>query len=199
MRIMGLDPSMSCTGLSLPDGSTMAIKPKGKGDDRLREIADHIHIAASGCSAELVVMEGLFGLYKGESARVIPMVHGAIRLTLLRLPVPYMVLHPTTLKRFATGKAAANKTDMALAALKRLGREYGTDDECDADWLRIAGRFAYGLEEPGFRVNERVFMPQDQVRALRRTAGRKPEPIVWPVIGGREPWPQMKGPGGLNI
>lgn len=197
MRIMGIDPSVSCTGVSLPDGSTFAIKPKSKGDDRLKEIADHIHVAAVGCQAELVVMEGLFGIYKGEAARIIPMVHGAVRLELLRLPVPFVVLNPTSLKRFATGKPGASKTDMALAALKRLGREYKTDDECDADWLRVAGRFAYGLSEvtdrPGpYAAADRILsMPQDQLHALQRTSGPKPQPIVWPTVHGRSPWPSV--------
>lgn len=195
MRIMGVDPSVSCTGVSLPDGHTFAIKPKGKGDDRLREIADNLQIAAVGAGVELVVMEGLFGVYKGEAARIIPMVHGAVRLTLLRLPVPYVVLNPTSLKRFATGKSGASKTDMALAALKRLGREYATDDECDADWLRIAGRFAYGLGEyvpgPFAERPEGLRMPQDQLSALVKTLGPKPQPIPWPVVHGRSPWPSV--------
>lgn len=197
MRIMGVDPSITCTGFSLPDRTTFAVKPRSKGDDRLEEIADHLHVAAVGCSAELVVMEGLFGIYKGEAARIIPMLHGALRLELKRTKVPYMVLNPTTLKRFVTGNPNANKTDMAVAALKRLGREYGTDDECDADWLRIAGRTAYGLGEmvplPDIArqtSQERLLiMPQDQIRALKKTTGRKPEPLVWPVVGGRQPWP----------
>lgn len=189
MKIMGLDPSIGCTGISLPDRTTFAIKPRTKGDDRLEEIADHLHVAAIGCGAELVVMEGLFGIYKGEAARVIPMLHGALRLELRRLKVPYVVLNPTTLKRFATGKPGANKTDMALAALKRLGREYGTDDECDADWLRIAGRFVYGYGELGPEGPRATFLslPQDQVQALRR--GLKGIPIEWPVLGRHEPWP----------
>ena len=194
MRIMGVDPSISCTGISLPDRTTMAVKPRSSGDDRLREIADHLHVAAVGCGAELVVMEGLFGVYKGEAARIIPMLHGALRLELQRLPVPYVVLNPTTLKRFATGDPNADKSAMALAAVKRLGREYGTSDECDADWCRIAGRTVYGygewLREPraaGGRVA--LDLPQDQVTALRR--GLKGKPVVWPVVGTHVPWPKV--------
>lgn len=186
MRIMGVDPSITCTGLSLPDGSTLAIKPKTKGDYRLREIADHVHIAAVGAGVDVVVMEGLFGVYKGEAARTSPMIHGAIRLELLRLPVPYVLLNPTTLKRFATGKPGASKTDMALAGLKRLGREYATDDECDADWLRIAGHTVYGQLERVPTAQGRVLrMPQAQAQALR--TGVKGVPIIWPTIGRYAP------------
>lgn len=192
MKIMGLDLSISCTGVSLPNANTMAIKPRTKGYTRLREIADHIHVAAVGCGAELVVMEGLFGVYKGEAARIIPMLHGAVLLELQRLPVPFMILNPTTLKTFATGNPNASKTDMQMVAYKRLGREYGTDDECDADWCRVAGRFAYGLSEVTDHegtIGRILTMPQVNLSALRRTKGSKPQDIVWPEVGGRRPWP----------
>lgn len=192
MRIMGVDPSISCTGVSLPDATTFAIKPRTTGYTRLREIADHLHVAAVGCGAELVVMEGLFGIYKGEAARIIPMLHGAVLLELQRLPVPFMILNPSTLKGFATGNPGASKTDMQMAAYKRLGREYATDDECDADWCRVAGRFAYGLSEitdVTGTTRDILTMPQANLQSLRRTKGPKAKDIVWPEVGGRKPWP----------
>lgn len=187
MRIMGLDPSITCTGISLPDGTTFAVKPKTKGDDRLKDIAGRVNLWVQGQEVDLVVMEGLAGVYKGEAARIIPMLHGALRLELMRLRVPYMVLNPTTLKRFATGSATADKTAMALAALKRLDREYGTSDECDADWLRIAGRFVYGLGHLQRPDGGLVILPRAQVDALRK--GVKGVPLVWPVVGPWTPWP----------
>jgi Holliday junction resolvasome RuvABC endonuclease subunit len=195
MRIMGVDPSITCTGVSLPDATTMAIKPRSSGDDRLREIADHLHVAAVGCGAELVVMEGLFGVYKGEAARVIPMLHGALRLELQRLPVPYVVLNPKTLKRFATGDGNADKAKMAQAARVHLGRAYGTSDECDADWCRIAGRTVYGRPEvtdhpgPAMAMDRILSLPQEQVSALR--SGLKGQPVEWPVVGRHVPWPRV--------
>jgi len=188
MRIMGVDLSLACTGLSLPNGTTAAVKPKSKGDQRLKEITDRVWTNAYG--VDLVVIEGLGGRYLGEASRVIPMLHGALRLKLMEDGIPYMLLSPSSLKKFATGSGTADKTAMALAALKRLGREYKTSDECDADWLRIAGRFAYGLGEHlgGGRVLQ---MPQENLKALRWSLSKK-EPIVWPVVGGREPWPTVE-------
>jgi Holliday junction resolvasome RuvABC endonuclease subunit len=191
MKIMGLDLSITCTGIAYPDTSTQALKPKGKGDDRMRYLADHIVLAARTCRADLVVIEGLGGVYQGEAARIIPMLHGPVRVDLLRAGIPYMLLSPSSLKKFATGNGSADKTGMALAALKRLGREYSTSDECDADWLRIAGRFAYGLGEylGGGRVLQ---MPQVSLEALRWAGtGKKRHEIVWPEVGGRTPWPKV--------
>jgi Holliday junction resolvasome RuvABC endonuclease subunit len=198
MRIMGADLSITRTGLGLPDATTLAVVPPKQvtGDDRLEYLADHIGLAARTAGVELVVIEGLGGVYKGEAARTMPMVHGAVRLELKRHRIPYMLLSPSSLKKFATGNGAADKTAMALAALKRLGREYATNDECDADWLRVAGRFAYGLPEvtdtpgPSLAVDRVLRMPVEQVKALRWSIGKKEE-IVWPVVGGRVPWPGL--------
>lgn len=190
MKIMGVDLSITCTGVAYPDTSVQALKPKVKGDARLEYLADHIGLAARTSGAELVVIEGLGGRYLGEASRVIPMLHGAVRLELMRSKVPYMLLSPSSLKKFATGNGSADKTGMALAALKRLGREYATSDECDAEWLRIAGRFAYGLGEHlgGGRVLQ---MPQENLKALRWSITKR-EPIVWPEVGVHKPWPGVE-------
>lgn len=193
MRIMGLDLSITRTGVGLPDQTTFVIVPPKRitGDDRLEHFADHVGLTVRTAHADLVVIEGLGGQYLGEASRVIPMLHGAIRLELKRSRVPYMLLSPSSLKKFATGNGSADKTAMALAAVKRLGREYATNDECDADWLRIAGRFAYGLGEPVPRWSDSFLsMPQENLKALRWSITKR-EPIVWPVVGGREPWPQV--------
>lgn len=192
MRIMGVDPSSTCTGVSLPGAGTMALKPPArlKGDDRLYSLAVKVGEAAVRFQVELAVIEDLAGLYKGEAARVIPMLHGMIRMELKRLGVVYMPVNPTTLKRFATGSASADKTAMALAALKRLGREYATSDECDADWLRIAGRTVYGWGESlGDGPADWLKMPAAQVQALRH--GLKGKLLLWPEVAGHRPWPVL--------
>jgi Holliday junction resolvasome RuvABC endonuclease subunit len=191
MKIMGVDLSITRTGVGHPDGSVQALAPKCKGDDRLEWLADCIGLAVREQGVDLAVIEGLGGVYQGEAARTMPMLHGAIRLELRRCKVPYALLSPSSLKKFATGNGSADKTAMALAALKRLGREYRTDDECDADWLRIAGRFVYGYGEHlgGGRVLQ---LPQDQLQALRWAGtGKKRHEIVWPEVGSHRPWPGL--------
>lgn len=194
MRIMGVDLSISCTGISLPSAETMAIKPRTKGDLRLTEVGNHVQVAAQASRAELVVIEGLGGIYKGESARIIPMLHGVIRDRLQTVKIPFMLLLPASLKKFATGNGAADKDEMAKAAWRRLGRQYLTHDECDADWLRVAGRMAYGLGElTEYGSGDWLRLPPSQLRALRENKDH--EEIVWPVVasGGttHRPWPKI--------
>jgi Holliday junction resolvasome RuvABC endonuclease subunit len=190
MKIMGVDPSISCTGISLPSGKTLAIKPRSKGDWRIKETGDHVLVAAQASRADLVVMEDLAGVYPGKSARIIPLLHGGLRDRLMCHGIPYMVINPSTLKMFATGNGSADKDEMALAAWRRLGRKYRTDDECDADWLRVAGRAAYGLGElTDFGWDDWLRIPPGQLVSLRRT--KQGEEIVWPVVGSHRPWPPV--------
>src|SRR6478752_8602565 len=83
MRIMGLDPSMSCTGIALPDRTTFTLKPKGTGDDRLVYLTDHVLLAARTARVDMVVCEDVPSRMIGAAGKVIPMLHGAIRLDLL--------------------------------------------------------------------------------------------------------------------
>ncbi|MCX3059606.1 Holliday junction endonuclease [Streptomyces beihaiensis] len=144
-RVLGLDLSMTATGVCLPDGSTRTIKTNAKdGDRRLQHIVDQVGIAlddgAHGRDAcDLVVMEEAPPGLKGPAIKAIHMVHGAIRLRLVDFKTPYAVVNPTVLKAYATGSTSADKTAMAMAAFKRTGREFADDNQCDAAWLRWAG------------------------------------------------------------
>ncbi|TGZ14689.1 hypothetical protein DV517_61720 [Streptomyces sp. S816] len=143
-RILGLDLSITATGLCLPDGSTETIATQQKtGDARLKVI--ELAIIQATHDVDFAVIEDL--PTHAKSAGVTGMVHGVARLVLLRFGIPYSVVTPATLKAYATGKGNADKTAMAIAALKRAGREFGDDNQCDAWWLRAVGLDWYGHAE----------------------------------------------------
>ncbi|MGW4043024.1 Holliday junction endonuclease [Streptomyces sp. NPDC004721] len=154
VRVLGLDLSMTATGICLPDGTTRTIKTNSKdGDHRLQTIVNEVGLAlgesADGCgdAVDLVVMEEAPPGLKGPAIKAIHMVHGAVRLRLLDFDTPYVMVNPTTLKAYATGSTSADKTAMAMAAYKRAGREFADDNQCDAWWLRAAGLEACGTPE----------------------------------------------------
>lgn len=184
MRIMGLDLSVSCTGVAFPDGDTMAVSSRATGDERRFQITEHVEIAARACKADLVVIEDLTGFYRGEAAREIPMLHGAVRLALRRSYIPFMAgVNVKTLKMFATGSGNADKERMRAAAADLLGKRYATSDECDADWLRVAGLTAYGRPVQG--RSGVLSLPESQARALFLTKGGKA--VLWPDVGPYRP------------
>lgn len=153
LRVMGLDLSITAPGIALPDGTTYTIKTNAKdGDRRLQHIVDNIGVALGEDNEDgirdaidLVVIEDL--PTHAKSAGITGMVHGAVRLRLIDFGTPYVLITPATLKAFATGKGNADKTAMAIAALKRAGREFGDDNQVDAAWLRWAALDWYGQPE----------------------------------------------------
>lgn len=152
LRILALDLSITATGMCLPDGTTTTIKTNTKdGDRRLQHIVNQVGIALGegpdsiGDAVDLVVIEG--PVVRSSAAVTIGMVHGAVRLRLIDFDTPYTLITPATLKAYATGRGNADKTAMAVAALKRTGREFPDDNQTDAWWLRAAALDWYGQPE----------------------------------------------------
>ncbi|MEV7154856.1 Holliday junction endonuclease [Streptomyces misionensis] len=162
-RILGLDLSITATGYALPDGQTGTFKGPWKGDWRL--VAIRTAVAGHADAIDLAVIEDL--PTHAKAAGITGMVHGAVRTVLMEHGVPYALVTPATLKAYATGKGNADKTAMAIAALKRAGREFGDDNQCDAWWLRAAGLDWYGHAE--------VDMPKAQRDRLDK--------VDWPQLG----------------
>lgn len=158
--VVGLDLSLTSTGAcwrvspsAAPTVESWQFKAS-LGDWRLVEIT---RTARGLCEdADLVVIEDL--PTHAQSAGLTGMVQGAVRCMLAGLAVPYALVAPATLKKFATDKGNADKTAMALAAYKRAGLEGRNSDEVDAWWLWVAGMTWLG--EPPYAL------PQSQVDAL---------------------------------
>lgn len=163
INVIGLDLSLTGTGIAHPDGTVTTVKTRtGDGDRRLVHIADAIADAVDQ-AIDLVVIEDL--PTHAKSAGITGMVHGAVRLILHGAEIPYVLVPPATLKAYATGKGNADKTAMAVAALKRAGQEFADDNQCDAWWLRAAGLDWYEHAE--------IVMPQAQRDRLAK--------VAWPV------------------
>lgn len=163
LRVVGLDLSMTATGICGPDGETVTVKTRAVSDRRLVDIANAAYEISKGC--DLAVIEDL--PTHAKSAGITGMVHGAVRAALLGVGIPYVLITPASLKKYATGKGNAGKPDMAVAAFKRAGLEFGDDNQVDAWWLRAMALDYYG-EPP-------VAVPQVQRAAL---AGVKDWPAV---------------------
>lgn len=170
-RVIGLDLSLTATGIApWVDGMpTFTVRTvTADGDQRLRRIVvdarteayDHV----KGEPIELAVIEDL--PTHAHSAGITGMVHGAVRCALMALGVPYALIPPASLKKYATGRGNATKADMRMALYKRAGLDLKDDNQVDAWWLRAAG-----LEHLGCPVVE---VPQTHRDALGK--------VDWPVI-----------------
>lgn len=165
-RVVGLDLSITATGIAFADGTTYTVRSAKNGDERLLDIT--YDIAKATQEADLAVIEDL--PTHAKSAGITGMVHGAVRIALLRAFVPYVLVTPASLKKYATGKGNSGKPEMAVAAFKRLGIEPGDDNQVDAAWLR-----AMALDRLGH--------PPASLPAAQRAALNA---VTWPTAAHRD-------------
>lgn len=149
LRVIGLDLSITSTGVCLPDGTTYRIKTRDKdGDRRLLHIRDSVADDLAEQRPHVAVLEDMPTKMHPTAVKGIGCVHGVVKAALLDAGVPYALVSPATLKKYATDHGGADKARMAAAAYLAAGAEFADDrggDQCDAWWLRAAGHDAYGV------------------------------------------------------
>lgn len=152
LRVLGLDLSLTSTGVCLPDGSTFRIKTRAQdGDRRLCIIRDRIRRTLAEYRPDLAMIEDL--PTHAMSAGITGQVHGVVKAELVDAAVPFAFVVPATLKAYAADHGQATKQRMAAAAYLAAGVEFDDDkggDQCDAWWLRAAGLDVCGA--PLFRL-----------------------------------------------
>lgn len=162
MRVAGLDLSLAATGVA--DGSgTLTLRPKVTGPARLAKLRDEVLYLCQ--AAQVVAIEG-YAFGRPNQATAIGELGGVVKTALYEAGIPYVLIPPGTLKKFATGRGNATKPDMRMALYKRAGLDVADDNQVDAWWLRAAALDYYG--EP------LMAMP-----ALNRSALAS---VTWPVL-----------------
>jgi Holliday junction resolvasome RuvABC endonuclease subunit len=146
--IIGIDPSLTATGLALATGETWTANDRSySGDDRLDYIYRSVHTIAqahneTGDPLALAVVEDL--PVHAKSAGLTGMAQGVVRLALRQTLVPYILIPAATLKKYATGKGNATKPDMRMELYRRTGLDLRDDNQVDAWWLRALGHELVG-------------------------------------------------------
>jgi len=150
-RIAGFDLSISHSGLALPDGRTYAYTPHE------RDRAGRLHELHSRICARLdlyhvrqridvaVIEDYMKAVTNVATTYRLAELRGVIVQALYVRAIPFVEVHPSTLKAFAgkvIGRTVASKDDMVSAALT-LGYKPTSDDEADAALLHAIGRQRY--------------------------------------------------------
>jgi len=158
----GIDPSLRSTGLVIIGSGILDISkitPKNiDGVKRLQYIRDAVNIKTKDCEA--VCVEGP-SLYSVNRADDIGQLRGVLLVTLADMGIPTIVIPPTSLKKFATGRGDASKEQMIEAAKLKTGGEISGDDEADAFWLAL---LAQGLHAP---TSDLTRYQLDTIRGIR--------------------------------
>ncbi len=168
--IVGLDLSIAATGIALVGGMLETIYTEP--GDQIEERVDRICVAiwerlidrtGIGCYVDLVAIEDLPPV-RAKAIAQLGMLHGALRVELYRFGIPFVLIPPATLKKYATGRGTATKADMRMALYKRRNLDIADDNQVDAWWLRTMALDHYrGLD---------IELPKKNREAL--------EKIAWP-------------------
>lgn len=174
VRVVGIDPSLSSTGIALHDSSTRTIRPQAGSSDnarRLHQLVTRIDSYIKADRPDLVVIEKVFvGALSKNTVLLLGGLAWCIRQRLFELGVPYADVDNQKLKQYATGAGNASKDDM-LSAARQSGVAVENDDEADAFFLHAMGRSQFSETwEPAFRCVELL-----EVRARVRASIRWPE------------------------
>lgn len=142
LNVIGIDPSLTATGIAHADGTLTTVKHRHADDQRLLELQSDITHAICHGSPALVIIEDL--PTHAHGAGKTGMAQGVVRLTCYNHATPYVTVTAATLKKFATGKGNATKPDMRMALYRRTGRDVRDDNQVDAFWLRTLGLYLLG-------------------------------------------------------
>lgn len=137
-RVMGLDVSLTGTGVATSDGTVFTIKTRpADGDRRLLVIEQTLEPFVSGL--DFVLMEDLPIHAKGSGLTAFA--QGVVRKLLCAYDVPYGTVPPSTLKKYTTGDGGrtCGKPEMRAALEARGVHVDGDDNAVDAMALRLMG------------------------------------------------------------
>lgn len=160
LRVVALDLSLAATGIAVthdqvgePRLACRTITPRARGNRRT--MIDHARMsetigaiqAAMNCRPDVTVIEEpLLIAGKGDTSVRLGELHGAIKHWIWARGYPYVDVHPSHVKQFATGNGGADKEKVRAAIIASYGQllHVHTYDEADAVSMLAMARCAYG-------------------------------------------------------
>lgn len=158
MITLGLDLSLTETGTTvLKDGNLVSkgvikSKPSGKRpcDEvrRIQGIVNDIKKILDEHNPDMVILEGIAFMARNTTALAqLAGLSYMVRSEIVDRNIPFLVVAPTSLKKFATGKGNAQKDVVMLETYKRYGVSILNNNECDAYCLSQVGLAAGGASK----------------------------------------------------
>ncbi len=161
MKLVSLDLSLSATGWAIvttgPNsvawGTMVMPKPKDE-MVRLAEIRDRVFTMCE--DAELILMEGLSFGSNDPGAQERTGLAYLIRMALWGRGLRYVLVAPSTLKKWSTGKGSAPKELVIKEVYKRWGHDVADNNQADAVGLLYLGMAIVGEFQPTIDAQRQV-------------------------------------------
>lgn len=155
---LGLDLSLTGTGVIILEGGKIVkqhlIKSKPVGDlplnelIRIRKIIYEIESVLLEKLPTVAVIEGLAFMVRNATALVqLSALNYMTRELLHKYGVPFVIVAPTSLKKFITGSGGSKKDVMLMETYKRYGVTILDDNENDAFGLAKIGEEMFGKQD----------------------------------------------------
>ncbi len=181
MIIIGIDPSLTSTGICVMDEeggilSTEAVTSKFSGVKRLSDFKKQVIAMCqyiAGLDQKTVVFIEGYSFGSVGRKEFIAELGGTIRLTLFEQEVEFIDVPPTVLKKYATGKGNADKVAVAVAVMKQYCKEFPTTDQTDAFVLAEIGRAYFGLIPNLTKAKEEVIADMKAPKAKKKKVAKK--------------------------
>lgn len=156
MRILAIDPSITSLGYAYeaPQGvvTGKVVPKKLKGLERLEYVLESVEGLLATTRPDLVVYEGYaMGKFAGRSFDLGEL-GGLLKMAIWTRRIRILLVPPSSLKLFATGKGNADKEAVMKAMSKHRGALFTSDDEADA----------YALLQLGIAFCDARQMPRDR-------------------------------------
>jgi len=131
---MGVDQSYSGFAITLLRDDTYwttVYKSEKRGIDRLRDIQAHLMERLVQHQIKDVAMEGY--AFGSQMANMLGELGGMVKLTLLDFGIYPLIVPPTNLKKYVTGKGqGVSKSQIMLQVYKKWGAEFTDDNAADS-------------------------------------------------------------------
>jgi Holliday junction resolvasome RuvABC endonuclease subunit len=169
-RVLGLDVSLTSTGVALPNGRTLVICPPRLRPvpERLDHLLNEVRRLVAAHAPQVCAIEGYsLGGLRGIAPVRLAEAGGLVRWALWRRGVPVVDVPPSTLKVYAVGHGHAEKAQM-VDAVQRYAPDVVYDDQADAWACRAL--LLHALGEPVWPASPRA---GESVAVLHRQGVRQ--------------------------
>jgi Holliday junction resolvasome RuvABC endonuclease subunit len=145
--LLGLDISSKATGVAFTSGAhvdtSICLRMPGT-DSLIRAVNQYLALdgmlkGVASPPPEFAIIEAYAFRARGRSKHMLYEAGTMLRYSLYSRGIPWFVINPSQLKKFATGYGNAPKPDMILAATNLMGLDTEDDNVADASLLGLMG------------------------------------------------------------